>query len=126
MQFAALGDLHRDLFSQEVSHALGEGFSRIAAVTQQASHSLEVWLAAFQGVQRAFAIGHLGRRYRNGMGQSLRIDGDVALDPRDLLARVIALLASRVAVLHALRVHDQERAPDVAPLSLAGRANLIF
>ena len=33
---------------------------------------------------------------------------------------------SRVRVLYALRVDDQERAAGVAPLSLAGRANLIF
>lgn len=66
-------------------------------------------------MQRAFAVDHLGRRYLNGMRQSLRVDGDMALDPRNLLARVIALLACRVGVLHALRVHDQERAAGVAP-----------
>ena len=63
-------------------------------------------------------------RYR--MRQSLGVHRDVALDARDLLACVIALQARRVRVLHALRVHDQERAAGVAPQFLAGRANLIF
>ena len=44
------------------------------------------------------------------MRQALRIYSYVALDARDLLARVIALQARRVCVLHALRVQDQERA----------------
>ena len=50
----------------------------------------------------------------------------MALDSRDFLARVIALQARRVRVLHALRIDDQERAAGVAPPSRAGRANLIF
>src|SRR5690606_30969027 len=58
--------------------------------------------------------------------QPLRVHCDVALDARNLLARVIALLACRVRVLHALRVHNQERAAGVAPPFLAGHANLIF
>ena len=60
------------------------------------------------------------------MRQSLGVHRDVALDARDLLACVIALQARRVRVLHALRVHDQERAAGVAPQFLAGRASLIF
>ena len=55
-----------------------------------------------------------------------RVHGNVALDARDLLARVIALEPRRVRVLHALRVHDQQRGRGVAPPSQAGRANLNF
>ena len=51
---------------------------------------------------------------------------DVVLDARDLLARVIALHTRRIRALYALCVHDQERAANVAPLFLSGRANLIF
>ena len=46
---------------------------------------------------------------------------DVVLDARDLLARVIALHTRRIRVLYALRVHDQERAAGVAPVSLGPR-----
>ena len=60
------------------------------------------------------------------MWQALGIDGKVTFDARELLARVIALLEGSVRILNALRVHDQERAARVAPLSDAGRANLIF
>jgi hypothetical protein len=60
------------------------------------------------------------------MRQALGIDGDMTLDPRHLLACVIALLAARVRVLHALCVHDQKRAASLAPLFLAGHANPIF
>ncbi|AOS14670.1 hypothetical protein ATY45_09235 [Xanthomonas oryzae pv. oryzae] len=71
-------------------------------------------------------IGDFRRGHRNGMWKALRIHRDVALDPRYLLARVIAFLAGCITVLHALRVHDQERTAGLAPLFLAGRANLIF
>ena len=40
----------------------------------------------------------------------LFFSSDVAFDARDLFARVIALQGCRVRVLHALCVHDQERA----------------
>lgn len=60
------------------------------------------------------------------MWQPLGVHRNVALDPTDLLASVIALQPRRVRVLHALRVDDQERAACVAPQFLAGRANLIF
>ena len=46
---------------------------------------------------------------------------DVVLDARDLLARVIALHTRRIRALYALRVHDQERAAGVAPVSLGPR-----
>lgn len=126
MQLAALGDLHRDLLAQDLSYAFGERFSGIAAIAQQALHLSQVRLATIQGLERAFAVGHFRRRHRDRMRQALGIDGDVTLDPRDLLARVITLVAGRVRVLHALCVRDQERAASAAPLSLAGRANLIF
>jgi hypothetical protein len=60
------------------------------------------------------------------ISQTLRIHGNVALDARNLLARVIALLLREVRVLYALRVHDQEGGRNVAPLASTGRANLIF
>src|SRR5690606_31227582 len=58
--------------------------------------------------------------------QALGINCDVTLDTRDLLASVITLLARRIRVFHALRVHDQERAASAAPLSGTNRANGFF
>ena len=126
MQLAALGDLHGHVFAQDLLHALCEGLAHIAAVGQDALHVDQVGLAAPKRLQRAFSISDLGRGHRDRMRQSLGVDRDMSLDPRHLLARVIPLCPGRVRVLHALRVHDQERAGGVAPLSLAGRANLIF
>lgn len=60
------------------------------------------------------------------MRKSLRIDCNVALDTRDILARVIALQARRIRVLNALRVKYQERRTCAAPQFASGRANLIF
>lgn len=77
-------------------------------------------LAALEGLQCSFAIRHFGHRV------CLRINRNVALDARDLLARVIALQTCRVRVLDALRVHDRERRACVAPLFHTGLANLIF
>lgn len=57
---------------------------------------------------------------------ALGIHRNVALDARNLLARVIALQARCVRVLHALRIDDQERSTCFAPQFLSGHANLIF
>ncbi|MBV6389018.1 MAG: hypothetical protein JNIBNLAF_00614 [Nitrosomonas europaea] len=89
---------------------LANWFSGITAVAQQAFYLPQGRLAARQGPQRTVAVGHLRRCHRNSMGQPLCIHGDVPFDPRDLLPGVIAFLPGRVRVLHALRVHDQERA----------------
>ena len=126
VQLAALGNLHRDLLAQRLAHPLRKRLARIPTVTQHALHPSQAPLAAFERLQRALAIGHLSGGDRHRMGKVLRIDGNVALDARDLLARVIALERRRVRVLHALCVNDQERRTCAAPQFLAGRANLIF
>lgn len=79
-----------------------------------------------QSLQCTFTVSHFRRRHRNSMRQTLGINSDMALDTRYLLASVITFLVGRVCVFHALRVHDQERAANVAPLFLSDRANLIF
>ena len=98
------------MFAQNVFDALGERFTYIAAVTQQRLHLAQSWFAALQCQQGSLSVCHLCRGHRNGMRQPLGVHRNVALDARDLLARVIALEGRRVRVLHALRVHDQERA----------------
>ena len=47
--------------------------------------------------------------------QALRIHRNVALDARDLFTGVIPLERCRVRVLHALRIHDQQRGLCAAP-----------
>ncbi len=49
-----------------------------------------------------------------------------AAGARDLLASVVAFLASTIAVLDALRVDDQKARRGFAPLFCTGRANYIF
>ncbi len=61
-------------------------------------------------------MGHLGCRNSHRMRQALRIHRDVAPIAGDLLARVIALLAGSIGVLHALPVHDQEAGRRAASL----------
>ena len=126
VQFAALGDLHCHMPTQDFLNTLREGLANIAAIGKQALHPAQCVFAARERQQYSLAIRHLGRRHRHRVRQPLRIHRDVALDARDFLARVIALQGSRVRVLHALRVDDQERAAGVAPQSPTGRANLIF
>jgi hypothetical protein len=60
------------------------------------------------------------------MRKTLRIHRDVSLDSRNLLARVVTLFSRAGRVLHALRINDQETRLGAAPLSGAGRSNLIF
>ena len=124
MQFIALDDLNRGL--DPLHHAVGKRLARVAAIDQQAFHQLQIRLAAVDGGQSAVAVRHLGRGYGDGVGQSLRVHGDMTLDAGDLLARVVALLFGAVGVLHALRVNDQEAGRGVAPQFLAGLANGFF
>ena len=110
MQFTALCDLYGDMYAQDLLNALSERLAYIAAVTQQRLHPAQSRFAALQCLQRSFAVRHFCRSYRNSVRQPLGVHRNVALDARDFLARVIALEGRRVRVLHALRVHDQERA----------------
>ena len=124
MQFVAFDDLNRGI--EPLHHAVGKRLARVAAIGQQALHQFQIRLAPVDGGQSAVAVRHLGRGYGDGMGQSLRVNGDVTLDAGNLLACVVALLIGAVGVLHALRVNDQEAGQGVAPQFLAGLANGFF
>lgn len=124
MEVTAFSDLHGG--SEGVGDSLRKRFTAISSISQHTANSLEVSAATGDGFQGSFAVGYLGGRQGNCMGQPLGIDGDVAFDARYFLASIVALFFSAIGVLHALRVHDQERRGDVAPLSHAGLANLIF
>src|SRR5665213_752438 len=124
MQFAPFGDLHR--CAELVLDGFGKRLAGVAAIDQHAADLLEVVGAAVERGQSTLAVGHVGCRYGYRMRQSLRIHRDVALDAGDLLARVIALLPSRIGVLNALRVHDQEAGRGAASLSGAVLANRFF
>src|SRR5665213_4524139 len=124
MQLIALDDLNRGI--EPLHHAVGKRLARVAAVDQHALHQLQIRLAPVDGGQSAAAVGHLSRSYSNGMGRSLRVNGDVTLDAGDFLARVVALLLSAVGVLHALRVNNDEAGHGVASQFLAGLANGFF
>ena len=124
MQFVALGDLHGG--AEFVLDRLGKRLAGVAAIDQHAADLLEVVRAAVERCQSTLAVGHIGCRYGYGVRQALRIHRDVALDAGDLLARVIALLAGGIGVLHALRVHDQEAGRGAASLSGALLANRFF
>ena len=104
MEVSAFGDLHGCI--ELVLDRVGERVAGIAAIDQHADHLLKVVRAAVEGGQSAVAVGHLGCCNGDRMGQALCVHRNVALDAGDLLARVIALLAGRIGVLHALRVHD--------------------
>ncbi len=121
VQFISLCDLYGGL--ELVLHRVGERLAAVAAIHEHAGDFFEGFCTTVEGGQSAVAVGHVGGRDSDRMRQALRIDRDVALDAGDLLAWIIALLAGRIGVLHALRVHDQEAGQGFAPLFDAGRAN---
>ena len=124
VQFVAFGDLHG--CTEPVLDHLGKRLAGIAAIDEDTGDLLEVVGAPFKGGQGALAVSHLGCGDGHRIRQAPRIHRDVALDAGDLLARVIALLAGGIGVLHALRVHDQEAGRGAAPLSGAVLANRFF
>ena len=126
MQLTSLGDLYRDLLAQNLPYTFRKRLTRITAVTQQAMNMGQVRLASFQRLQSAFAISHFCGGDRHAVGQPLRINSNMSLDPRYFFACVVPFRGGRISVLDALRVHDQERAAYAALLSRADLANLIF
>jgi hypothetical protein len=56
--------------SQNVTHALGERFPGVAAVTQQAFHPLQVRLVALQYLQYALSVCHFGGLDPGGIATS--------------------------------------------------------
>lgn len=126
VHFTAFGNLHRPLLSQDVSHSLGKGLTRIASVDKHTLHLSEFVLAARERRKCSFAICHVRLGDADRVEQSQGVHRDVALDARDFFACIVAFEACCVSVLDTLRIHDQERAAGAAHQSLAGRANLIF
>ena len=124
VQFIAFGNLHG--CAEFFLHRLGKGLAGVAAIDQHAGDLLEVVGATVEGGQGTLAVGHLGCRDGHRMRQALRIDRDVAFDAGDLLARVIALLAGSIGILHALLVHNYEAGRGAAPLSGALLSNRFF
>ena len=122
--FASLRDLHGG--PNLLLDRLGKWSARVTSVDQHTPYLGEVVSAAVEGRQSAIAVRNLGRRDGNRMRQTLRIDRDVALDTRNLLARIVALLPGRIGVLHALRINDQEAGRGVPSLSGAVPANRFF
>lgn len=52
MQLTALGNLHCHALAEDLAHALREGLPHIAAVAQQALHSVKPGFATTQRLQR--------------------------------------------------------------------------
>ena len=98
VQLIALGSLHRR--TQPVFDGLGKRLSRVTYLDQHTLDLLQVRCTPVQRLKFSPAVSHIGRHYRHRMRQSLGVHSDVALDARDLLARVVALVVSTVRVLH--------------------------
>ena len=121
VQLASFGDLNA--CPEPFPYGVGERSAAVAAIGQDAGDLMQRAGATIECGQRAVAVRHLSRRDGDRMRQASRIDRDVALDAGHALARVIALLAGRIGVLHALCVDDQEAGRATPPLSGAVLAN---
>ena len=77
-------------------------------------------------LQSPFSIGDIGRCHRYRMGQTLCIDGDMALDTRYFFTRVIAFMCRGIRVLDTLRINDYESRVNAPSTVDAGLANRIF
>ena len=125
VQPAAPSDLH--VRPQQRVHRLGKRTAHIGAVGQHTfSHGPASPCFAPAPAARPCGQSPSAVVTTTACGKPPCIDRDVPLAPRDLFAGGIAFPASRVRVLHALRVHGQKPRAGVAPLFHAGHANLIF
>jgi len=115
-----------NLGTEQFFNGLGKWLADIPTIGKDALNSFQISSAAAKRKQCALAIGHIGRRDGNGVGQALRIDGNVALDPRYFLAGIVALLSCAIGILDALCVDDQKARRGFAPLSYTSLANHIF
>lgn len=121
VQLASFCDLNA--CPEPFAYRFGERSARVAAVGQNAGDRVQRAGATIESGQRAVAVRHLSCRDGDGMRQPLRVDREGALDAGHTLARVKALLAGRIGVLHALGVDDQEAGRAAPPLSGAELAN---
>ncbi len=124
VQLAAFGDLN--LGTEQFLNGQCKWLADIATIGQDALNRLQVSSTAAQSQQGSFAVCYISRCDGNRMGQSLGVDRDMAFDPRNFLAGVVALLLGTIGVLDALRVDDQEARRGFAPLFCTSLANRIF
>jgi hypothetical protein len=94
VQLTVFGDLYRDRLAQDGTDALRERLAGVAAIIQEALDTIQARRVVIERFERALSIGYVRRRHGEGVRQSLGIDRDVSLDPRDLLPRIVALLSS--------------------------------
>ena len=124
VQFIAFHHFHRG--SQQVQHRRGKGLPGVSAVNHHILHPAQVYPALFQHRQGPGPVGNIGGGHMNRMGQPLAVHRDVPLDPRHLLACVIALVPGTVGVPDTLGVHDAEAGLPAPTIALPGRANRFF
>ena len=124
VQFVAFHHFHRG--SQQALHRRGKGFPGVSPIHQHILHLAQVGPAPVKHSQSPSTVGNVGGGHVNRMGQPLSVHGDVALDSRHLLARVIALVLGAVGVLDALGVHDTEAGPFFPTIASPGRVNRFF
>ena len=124
MQFIAFDHFH---FRPEYpKHHLFKPLAGIATIDQHLVDLGQAIIVEQEHQQRAVAVIYVRRRHRNRMRQTLRIDGNVSLDSRHLLAGVIAFALRRIGVLDALRVHDAKARRGLPSVVLAFLCHLIF
>lgn len=95
-----------NLSAEKLFNGMGKWLTDIPSIGQAALNSSQISSAAAESKQCALAVGHFGCCNGNGVGQALRTDDNVALDPRYFLARIVAFLSGTIGVLDALCVDD--------------------
>ena len=83
MQLTAFGDLN--LSAEQFFNGLGKWLTDISAISQNALHGLQISRTTAQCKQCPLAIRYLGCCNGNGVGQTLGVDSNVALDSRTFL-----------------------------------------
>ena len=112
--------------AEDVVHAIGKVLSRIAGISQHRCDISQAGLVAAKRCECARSVGDIRGGDVNRMRQALRIDREMALDTRYLLAAIVAFLFRGIRVLHTLSVNDDEAGGFGPPTVLSHRANHIF
>ena len=124
MKFIAFGNLYRR--TQNFIHSLSKRASCIASIGQYVDDLAQQFLMPHKCSQYPFSICNVGCRHGKSMGESLCINGDMALDTRYFFTRIVAFGFGSIRVLYTLCVNDQKGAVFAPAMFDTGRANLIF
>ena len=106
MKFAALNNLNG--CSEYFFDCSGEFLTAVTTISERIFYSREISFILFYHFNCPSSVSDISCCDCNGVRKSIGINGNVALDARNFLARIVTFFFGGVGVFYRLRVNDYE------------------